>query len=111
MDDICPTETALGLIGNKWKGMILYYLLSGTKRFNELKRLMPGITQRMLTRQLRELESDRIIGRTIYPEMPPKVEYTLTPLGKELTPVLNGLEQWGKKYLSAGATETNKKAT
>ncbi len=98
-EDRCPTETALDLIGGKWKGMILYYLCSGTKRFNELMRLTPGITQRMMTKQLRELESKGIVHREVYPEVPPKVEYSLTKLGKTLEPVIGELEKWGDYYL------------
>lgn len=73
--DICPVETALNIIGGKWKGVIIYHLLSGTKRFNQLKRLLPNITHRMLTLQLRELEKHGIVKRTVYAEVPPKVEY------------------------------------
>ncbi len=99
LDDICPTETALDLIGGKWKGMILYYLCSGTKRFSELMRLIPGISQRMLTRQLRDLEASGIIHREIYPQVPPKVEYSLTMMGRTLEPIIGELEKWGKGYL------------
>lgn len=96
----CPTETALDLIGGKWKGMILFYLYDDTRRFNELMRLIPGITQRMLTKQLRDLEKHDIIHREVYPQVPPKVEYSLTPLGQTLKPVIRGLEQWGIQYLN-----------
>jgi DNA-binding HxlR family transcriptional regulator len=99
-EDACPTETALDLIGGKWKGMILYYLCSGTKRFNELMRLIPGITQRMLTKQLRDLEANGIVNRKVYPEVPPKVEYSLTSMGKTLEPIVRELEKWGKSYLN-----------
>ena len=95
----CPVEATLEVIGGKWKGVILFHLLGGTKRFNELRRLVPGITQRMLTRQLRELEADQIIERTIYPEVPPKVEYSLTSFGRSLEPLLRDLQGWGLKYL------------
>ena len=88
----CPVEAALGVIGGKWKGVVLYHLESRVYRFNELRRLMPGVTQRMLTIQLRELESDRLIQRTVYPEVPPKVEYALTEYGATLTPVLRALQ-------------------
>ena len=98
-EDICPTETALDVIGGKWKGMILFYLYDGTKRFNELRRLIPGITQRMLTKQLRELEGQGVVHREVYPEVPPKVEYRLTPLGKKLGPTLRSLRVWGEAYL------------
>ena len=95
----CPVEATLDVIGGKWKCVILFHLLSGTKRFNELRRLMPEVTQRMLTRQLRELESDQIIKRTVYPEVPPKVEYSLTDFGRTLEPIMKMLQQWGLDYL------------
>ncbi|QDU35232.1 putative HTH-type transcriptional regulator YybR [Poriferisphaera corsica] len=98
-EDICPTETALEVIGGKWKGMILFYLYDGTKRFNELRRSIPGVTQRMLTKQLRELEKEGVVHREVYPEIPPKVEYSLTPLGRKLGPTLESLRQWGQAYL------------
>jgi DNA-binding HxlR family transcriptional regulator len=96
----CPVEACLEVIGGKWKGVILFHLLSGTKRFNELRRLMPAVTQRMLTRQLRELETDQIVARTIYPEIPPKVEYALSDFGKPLEPILRTLQKWGVQYLN-----------
>lgn len=95
----CALEAALNVIGNKWKGAILYHLLSGTRRFNELKRLIPNITQRMLTLQLRELEKHEIIIRKIYPQIPPKVEYSLTDSGKSLKPILLSLREWGKQTI------------
>lgn len=94
----CPVEACLAVIGGKWKGVILFHLLGGTKRFNELRRLMPDVTQRMLTRQLRELEADQIIVRTIYKEIPPKVEYSLTEFGQTLGPILKMLQKWGLQY-------------
>lgn len=100
-DDPCPTETALEMIGGKWKGMILFYLLDETRRFNELRRLMPDITQRMLTKQLRDLEKNGIVHRKVYSEVPPKVEYSLTSTGKKLEGVIKGLEEWGKIILKA----------
>lgn len=95
----CPVEACVEVIGGKWKGVILFHLLGGTKRFNELMRLMPAVTQRMLTRQLRELEADRVVARTIYPEVPPRVEYSLTEFGRTLEPVLKTLQGWGMEYL------------
>jgi DNA-binding HxlR family transcriptional regulator len=95
----CPVEACLEVIGGKWKGVILFHLLGGTKRFNELLRLVPGVTQRMLTRQLRELEDDRIIERKVYAQVPPKVEYSLTDFGRTLEPLLRGLQGWGAAYL------------
>jgi DNA-binding HxlR family transcriptional regulator len=97
-DDFCPTEAALEVMGGKWKGMILFYLHDETRRFNELRRLMPGITQRMLTRQLRELEEDGVVCRKVYPQVPPKVEYSLSEKGKKLGPVLRALRQWGQEF-------------
>ena len=98
----CALEAALNVIGSKWKGAILYHLLSGTKRFNELRRLIPSVTQRVLTLQLRELEKNEIIIRKIYPQVPPKVEYSLTDSGKKLKPILLSLREWGNEI-------TNKK--
>ena len=96
----CPVEACLAVVGGKWKGVILFHLLGGTKRFNELMRLMPDVTQRMLTRQLRELEADCVIARKIYPEVPPKVEYSLTEFGQSLEPILKSLQKWGIEYLT-----------
>lgn len=95
----CPVEACLEVIGGKWKGVILFHLLGGKKRFNELQRLLPNVTQRILVRQLRELEADRIVVRTVYPEVPPKVEYSLSESGMTLEPILRMLREWGVKYL------------
>lgn len=92
---MCAIEAALDVIGNKWKGVILFHLLGGTKRFNELRKVIPSLTQRMLTLQLRELEQDHVILRTVYPVVPPKVEYSLTAFGLELQPILIALRDWG----------------
>ncbi len=86
-------------IGGKWKGIILHHLRQDTRRFNELKRLIPGITQRMLTKQLRALESDQVIHRKVYAEVPPKVEYSLTDFGSTLIPTLDALQAWGEAYI------------
>ena len=94
----CPIETTLDVLGGKWKGMVLHRLLYGTRRFNELRRTRPHVTQRMLTRQLRELERDGIIHRKVYAEVPPKVEYSLTPFGLSLKPILLMMEHWGQQY-------------
>ncbi|NOY15356.1 MAG: helix-turn-helix transcriptional regulator [Gammaproteobacteria bacterium] len=96
---ICPIQAATEVIGGKWKAHILYHLQGGTKRFNELKRLLPGVTQRMLTKQLRELEADQIIHRKIFAEVPPKVEYSITEFGLTLAPSLRALQEWGAEYL------------
>lgn len=103
----CPIEITLDAIGGKWKGVIIYYLLTGTKRFNELHRLMPAITQRMLTRQLRELESAHIVLRVVYAEVPPRVEYSLTPHGQALEPLIEMMQQWGETYLDKTAAGAN----
>lgn len=95
----CTFEITIDLIGGKWKPIIIWHLgTKGTHRFNELKRLMPSITQKMLTQQLRELESDNLVTRKVYAQVPPKVEYSLTDLGKTLMPILSMMCKWGDKY-------------
>lgn len=96
----CAVEAALDVIGNKWKGVILFHLLDGTKRFNELRRLIPSVTQRMLTLQLRELEKDEVIVRKVYLQVPPKVEYSLTKVGQTLKPILLALREWGSQIMN-----------
>lgn len=91
----CPVEAALEQISGKWKGLVIYHLLSGTHRFSELKRKVGTVTQRSLTKQLRELENDGIIDRIVYAVVPPKVEYRLTEKGKRLSPVIETLRAWG----------------
>ncbi|WP_342595774.1 helix-turn-helix domain-containing protein [Salinicola lusitanus] len=96
----CAVEAAVSLICGKWKGVVLWYLLDeGTLRFSELRRRIGGVTQRMLTNQLRELEVDGLIHREVHAEVPPRVEYSLTALGRELTPVLMALKTWGDAHL------------
>ena len=100
----CTVEATLNLIGGKWKGVILYRLLTEqVLRFNELRRLLPNITQRMLTNQLRELEGDGLITRKVYPEVPPKVEYRLTAYGQTLKPVIQALKKWGDAHVEGQA--------
>jgi len=94
----CPVTFTVDVIGGKWKSLILFHLITQKRRFNELRRLMPEITQRMLTLQLRELETDRIIHREIYREVPPKVEYSLAPLGETLIPLITAMREWGAAY-------------
>ena len=94
----CPTGAALAVIGGKWKIIILCRLHNDVSRFNELRRQIPGISQRMLTQHLWELERDGVICRLSYPDGPPRVEYQLTEFGRTLTPVLDTLYQWGQQY-------------
>ena len=94
----CPIETTLKMLGCKWKVLIIRELLDGTKRFGELKKSVVGITQKVLTSKLREMEELGLLERTIYPQNPPKVEYTLTDIGYSLRPVLESLKGWGKDY-------------
>lgn len=102
----CEKELTLSVIGGKWKMLILWHLgKEGTKRFGELKSLMPGITQRMLVNQLRELEEDLIVERKVYPVVPPKVEYSLTEQGRTLMPILDAMYEWGKNYMENVAEE------
>ena len=103
----CPVETTLNLIGGKYKALILWHLSSGTMRFSELQKLIANATPKMLTQQLRELESQMLIHRKVYPVVPPKVEYSLTDLGKSLMPVLIAMRDWGADYLNANNMEAN----
>jgi DNA-binding HxlR family transcriptional regulator len=96
----CPVRTAIAVLGGKWKPLVVYYLRTGTKRFSELRRAIPEVTQQVLTQQLRELEDDGIVTRTVYPVVPPKVEYNLTVLGGRLGPVFDLLESWGGELIS-----------
>ncbi len=95
----CPVEAALDIIGGKWKAILLFRILEETRRFGELRKLVPNMTQRMLTNQLRELESDGLISRKVYPQVPPKVEYSITSLGASLEPVLVALKTWAEKHM------------
>lgn len=94
----CPIMSTMAMISDKWKVLIVCKLRSGTLRFNELMRALKGVTQKVLTSQLRELEDDGLVKRTIYAEVPPRVEYSLTPLGETLIPVLNKLEEWAQTH-------------
>ena len=94
----CPVEAALEQISGKWKGLIIYHLMDETLRFSQLSRQVGSVTQRSLTKQLRELESDKIVRRKVYPVVPPRVEYSLTEKGKSLRDVICGLGDWGRKY-------------
>ena len=99
--ELCKVDEALGILVGKWKPIILLHLFTeGTLRFSELKRLMPGITQKMLTKQLRELENEDIIDRVIYPQVPPKVEYSISEYGKGLRPLLDTMHEWGTSHIA-----------
>lgn len=94
----CPIENALHKIGGKWKTIILWHLSLEKKRYGELKRLVPNVSEKMLIQSLRELEKDKLIARYAYPEIPPRVEYALTKTGKSLIPIISALHAWGNKY-------------
>lgn len=105
----CPVEATLELIGGKWKGIVLYYLLDGRLRFTELKQKIGCVTQRMLTKQLRELESDGLVKRIVHAEVPPRVEYELTQEGETLRPLVMALKDWGDAHALNLITERQKK--
>lgn len=95
----CPVEVTIAVAGGKWKPLIIFHLMSGTKRFGELRRLAGNVSQRSLTLQLRELESDGIINREVFAEVPPRVEYSLTQYGRTLEPVLHAMKNWGDSHV------------
>ncbi|MCL2384077.1 MAG: helix-turn-helix transcriptional regulator [Oscillospiraceae bacterium] len=95
----CPVVATLSMIGGKYKVLILWHLTYGIKRFGELRKLIPQATQKMLTQQLRELEDDGLVIRTVYAVVPPKVEYQLSTLGKSIKPILNEMKSWGTNYM------------
>ena len=99
----CPVETTLTLISDKWKVLILRDLMPGTRRFGELKKSLGTVSQKVLTAQLREMEGSGLLTRTVYPEVPPRVEYTLTELGYSLKPVLDAMQSWGEAYKAGSA--------
>ncbi|KRG63672.1 HxlR family transcriptional regulator [Stenotrophomonas humi] len=101
----CAVETTLSVMGGTWKPIVLFHLLGGKKRFMELSRAIPSVTQRMLTLQLRELEQAGIVHRTVHPEVPPRVDYALTELGQTLEPVLLAMREWGLGYARAQQDE------
>jgi DNA-binding HxlR family transcriptional regulator len=94
----CPIEVTLAVLGGKWKSVILFHLKDRRLRFGELRRRIPNVTQKMLTQQLRELEADGVISRTVHAEVPPRVEYAITPHGRTLAPVLEAMCRWGKTH-------------
>ncbi|WP_346878357.1 winged helix-turn-helix transcriptional regulator [Clostridium sp. UBA7791] len=97
------------LLSGKWKLLILWYLSYGTLRFSDIKKRLPKVTQKMLTSQLRSLEEDKLISRKVYPVVPPKVEYSLTEVGKEIIPILEMMHSFGSEYLDAGLLNTEEK--
>lgn len=103
----CPVSTTLRVIGGKYKALILWHLIGGALRFSELRRLVPDATPKMLTQQLRELERDQLISRTVYPVVPPKVEYALTRRGESLQPILEAMFAWGTQALKEEGLEPN----
>ena len=94
----CPEETTLTLIGDKWKVLILRDLITGTKRFGELKKSIGSVSQKVLTAQLRDMEKKGLVHREVYAEVPPRVEYSLTDLGRSLKPILDAMQSWGEEY-------------
>ena len=106
-DTHCPVETTIELIGGKYKALILWHLSSGTLRFSQLQKLITSATPRMLTLQLRELENQNLIHRKVYAEVPPRVEYSMTELGKSLMPILTAMRDWGAEYLRSQDIEPN----
>jgi DNA-binding HxlR family transcriptional regulator len=94
----CPVEATLKVLGGKWKILIIYHLNGSAKRFSEIRRSIPGITEKMLTQQLKELEADGVVNRKVYPQVPPKVEYSITKYGKTLGPVIIEMRKWGLEH-------------
>ena len=101
----CPVATTVQLIGSKWKLLILRNLLARPWRFNELRKSLEGISQKVLTDSLRSMEEDGLVTRTVYPEVPPRVEYSLSPLGESMRPIIQAMEQWGAQYKASKARE------
>ncbi len=104
---VVPVGVTLRVIGGKWKPLILWHVHEGTVRFGELMRKMPGITQKMLTQQLRELEEDKLVTRTVYAEVPPRVDYSISAYGKTLWPVLKAMAEWGRNHVELQEKEHN----
>ena len=103
----CPVVATLDMIGGKYKALILWHLVEGKRRFGELQRLIPQATQKMLTQQLRELERDGLVVRKVYPVVPPKVEYSLSELGRSIKPILDAMRDWGTEYMRNNGIEAN----
>ena len=106
---ICPVETTLALISNRWKVLILRDLFTGTKRFGELKKSLTGISQKVLTANLKDMEASGLLIRKAYPEVPPRVEYTLTEMGESLKPILSAMFDWGMAYKSKADSPSNER--
>ena len=104
---ICPVETTLTLISDRWKVLILRDLFTGTKRFGELKKSLTGISQKVLTANLRDMEANGLLTRKVYPEVPPRVEYTLTEIGESLKPILGAMFDWGMDYKAKNHSPSN----
>ena len=104
---LCPVETTLMLISDRWVVLILRDLLTGTKRFGELKKSLAGISQKVLTKKLRDMESNGLLTRQVYPEVPPRVEYTLTDIGESLKPILGAMFDWGMDYKAKNHSPLN----
>ena len=100
----CPVHTTLAVIGGKWKPIILWYLQDRTKRFNELNREIDGITQKMLAQELKQMEKEGLVLRKAYPEIPPRVEYSITEYGKTLNPLIKSMNDWGSKHENRGVS-------
>ena len=107
----CSVEATLSVIGGRWKPVIMFKLMAGMLRFNELRRLIPGVTQKMLTNQLRELEADGVIERRVYAEVPPRVEYRLTEHGETLRPLLLAMRDWGAEHMADAMEESDEPGT
>ena len=103
----CPVETTLSLIGDKWKVLILRDLMSGTKRFGELKKSLGSVSQKVLTAQFRDMEEDGLVSRTVYAEVPPRVEYALTETGNSLKPIIDAMMSWGTDYKAKWSEKFN----
>nr|WP_321259118.1 helix-turn-helix domain-containing protein [uncultured Pseudodesulfovibrio sp.] len=101
----CPVEVTVGLISGKWKSLILWHLHDGSIRYKELERIVPGVSQKMLTQQLKEMEEDKLLTRTVFPEVPPRVEYGLTELGHSVFPILEMMHNWAMDNLRIEPTE------
>ncbi len=110
-DQECPVEITLALLGNKWKVLILRELFKGTRRFGELARGVPGVSQKMLTQKLRQMEGDNLVKRKVYAEVPPRVEYSLTEIGRSLSPILNAMHKWGSSYKMVTGVKIKDKKT